>query len=1009
MVSSAILGGWPIAASAQVAKPVDAPQTAGSEPTVVLSPFTVSSDKDNGYAATNALSGSRVDTAIKDLPIPVQVITSEQISDMGATDLRKALGYVAGIQTHSQNDLENAGATFGSVYGPGGVNNPEGVTSNINQVQIKVRGFITNNTLRDGFLRGNWTDSVNIDRIEVVMGPNALLYGTGNFGGVVDYLAKQPMDTPSGEITASYGSYSFARTTLESTGPVSKSAHIDYRLSGSWESSETNIDFQKNSHFFISPSFTWKPTPSTEILVDTEYGESKQNGYSFRALRAAQGNSATPINNDQLEAVSFYWPPDADPKSFNLGGPDVFNNQQESNIELKGTQQLLKETDFLPRIDALVGYNHSSWKAQQQTINGQLTGPILVGQPGYALSQTITTLGAVNGLGGQDVSNGNLLFGTLPNTVTKYNWNQNQQEIVRDQERVELTLKKSLFQDKWYRLDEQVLGGFSAIKNNASQANSQTVPNAYSYKSPNDLTPIVFGAQGDGSADPAMYNNDRNNINLGWDSAYYLNSYLKLFKLWGVEDRIILMNGMREDKNDNWSTDTTFSSPTAAGSTITTRSQQRVARSNQNGIILKLTGWLSVYGLRSDGFQPNFGTLHDANTGSPVGADTAKSKEYGVKFDFMNGKISGTISHYQITKTGWTGAPWFAPAPLGHYHFDPSKPIVYNLEGGFNGQGVAGATQLPGVPATSQGAPIQTDPGVISAWNAAVAAGAVTHLSPITNQASDANAIYLNASTPQGAAYMDAVFAGVFQYGGNWPGWPYQGNSISDPNINNATLDAAGFQNTSQNAAYQVVDQAKGWDGQLIFTPNEQLQVLGQFSINQSVMRLSAGQYVKYAYPQDKWASWYFPNGGFGLQGNTLAAAYKDPADTSTHVQSLYPGDDSPKNTVSMLIKYKFDTHSSLKGLAVGIGGTWNSERVIFSGITHGAGQAQYNTAGQLLILKAPSQYLINVFARYDWSAGHDLGQYVQLNVDNALNDTKIYGLVYQSPLMAKISYGLKF
>jgi iron complex outermembrane recepter protein len=1016
LACSAALGVWPLAAPAQVA---NTDQSAASTTTtadkdkkdesqqVVLSPFTVTTDKDKGWLAANSVSGTRVNAATKDIPIPMQVITSEFINDIGATDLRESLAYVAGIQTRSQNDLENTGATYGSAYGPGGVNNPEGVTANINQVQMKIRGFITNNTLRDGFLRGNWSDSVNIDRIEVVEGPNALLYGTGNFGGVVDYLAKQPMDTPSAIITGSYGSHNFWRGTLETTGPISPAAGLSYRLSGAWEDSDTNIDDQHNRHYFVSPSFLWKSKFGTQLLLDTEYGESWQNGYSFQALRAAQGNSSTPINNDQLEAVSFYWPPGADPKTFNLGGPDTYNNQQESNVEIKLTQAILRETDYIPQVDFLAGYNHSNWKAQTQSINGQLTGPILAGQPGFNLAQDIMTLGSANGLGGQDVANGNLTFGPLPSSVIKYAWNQNQQETTRDQVRVELTAHKGLFRNKWYQIDDQLLGGYSEIKNNSLSNNWQTVPSLFNYKSPNDLTPIVYGSQGDGTPDAAMYQNSKNNNNIGWDSAYYLNNYLKFGKLWGVEDRFILMTGVREDKNDNWSTNTTYSSPTAAGSTVTSRSTQVVARSNQNGLMLKLTKNFSVYGLRSDGFQPNFGTLHDATTGAPVGADTAKSKEWGVKFDFFDGKLSGTISRYEITKTGYSGAPWFAPAPLGHYHFDPTKPIVYNLEGGFNGQGVAGATQIPGVPATSQGAPIQTDPTVIAAWNAAVAAGAVTHLSPITNQASDANALYLNASTPQGAAYMDAAFASVFTNGGNWPGWPYQGNSINDPNINNATLDAAGFGNTSQNAAYQVVDKSKGWDGSLLYSPTDNLQILATYSLDASVVRESAGIYPKYPYPQDKWASWYFPNGGFGLQGSTLAEAYTDPSDTSTHVQSLYPGDDTPKNSVGLLVKYKFNS-GSLHGLVLGLGGTWHSEQVVFSGITHGAGQAQYNTAGQLLILTSPSQTLVNMFATYNWKYG-SFNQYVQLNIDNVLNDQKLYGLVYQEGLTAKISYGIKF
>jgi hypothetical protein len=475
-----------------------------------------------------------------------------------------------------------------------------------------------------------------------------------------------------------------------------------------------------------------------------------------------------------------------------------------------------------------------------------------------------------------------------------------------------------------------------------------------------------------------------------------------------VEDRIILMNGIREDRNDDWSTDTNFGNgPGSAASVNSSRAKQVIAHSNQNGIIIKLTKWVSIYGLRSDGFQPNFGGLHDATTGAPVGASTAKSNEIGAKFDFFDGKLSGTISRYTVTKTGYSGAPWFAPTPLGHIKFDPTKPIVYELSGGFNAQGVAGATQIAGIPA-GQGAPIQTDPVVISAWNAAVAAGAITHLSPITNQAFAANSLYINGSTPTGAAYLNAAFASVFTNGGNWPGWLYQGNSNGDTNINNATLDAGGFGNTSLDAAYQIVDKARGWDGSIVYTPNDSFQLLATFSLGASVTRISAGAYPKYPYPQDQWAVWYFPNGGFGLAGNTLAQAYTNPQDTSTHINSLYPGDDTPKNSVSVLMKYKFPESGPLKGLAIGLGGTWHSSEVIYSGITHGSGQAEYNTNGQLLTLSAPAQYTINAFANYAWkSRGFD--QSVQVNIDNVLDDTKLYGLIYQSPITAKVSYDIKF
>ena len=108
IVMSAAALAWPLAASAQQTTVASTPK---EDETVVLSPFKVTTDKDNGYGATNSISGSRVNTAIKDIPLPILVITDQFINDIGATTLRESLAYVSGISVQTQNDLENRGGT----------------------------------------------------------------------------------------------------------------------------------------------------------------------------------------------------------------------------------------------------------------------------------------------------------------------------------------------------------------------------------------------------------------------------------------------------------------------------------------------------------------------------------------------------------------------------------------------------------------------------------------------------------------------------------------------------------------------------------------------------------------------------------------------------------------------------------------------------------------------------------------------------------------------------------
>ncbi len=1009
IISAAAILAWPLAASAQEkTTEATAEESAAKKATkdtpddkevVELSPFKVTTSKDRGYAATNAISGSRVDSAIKDLPIPMQVITSEFIKDTGATSLRESLSYSSSIALKTQNDLENKGGIGGiqtSAYGPGGVNNAEGVTSNISGVQLKLRGFITNNVLRNGFLRGSPSDAINIDRIEVVQGPNALLYGTGNFGGVVNYLTKRPLHRQQGWASFQYGMNSFMRTSLDMTGPLGESSKVDYRVVGSWESTQTDVDSQTSSHYFISPSFTWKPTPRTELLVETEYTKSKANGFGFRALRAAQGNGATPINNDQLEATGFYWPPGADKRTFNLSGPDTFNNQEQSNLEVLLTQQLSKEGDWLPRMDFLAGYNHTNYQVNTRDVNGGIL-QLSPGNPGFALGQTITLTSVANGIGGVTPSNGNLQYGTFNNEVVRYAWNQGNAETTRDQERIELTARKLLFQDTWYRLEDQLLVGYSELYNEIISDSSQTLPGLYSFKGPLDLAPIRFATQGDGSPAPGLFQNSRDVINKGWNRAFYLNNFAKFGSYRDVDDRIILMTGIRKDTSDNWSTNTNLTSAGVA-TTTTSVALQTKATSRQVGLMVKLTKSLSAFALKADGFQPNFGGLHEALSGSPVGADTAKSKEFGIKFDFMDGKISGSISRFKITKNAWLGSGFSTPAPLGAPKFDPTKPIIYGL-GDANGTGFQ---PFPGF--VSNGQTYTPNAALQAAWSAAVSAGAVTLVSPINGRSFSPSSIYLNASTATGAAWMNALFAAAAP---GWAGWPYQGNSDGDPGVNNATLDDAAFQNASQQAAIPSISEAEGWDGTLMFTPNDHLQFVVSASINNTVQLINKGQWIKYPHPQDKWATWYFPNGGFGLKGQTLAEAYTDPTDTSTRTNTgVFPGDDTPKNRFTVFTNYKFG--GSLKGWTAGIGGDYASKRAYFSGVTHGSGQVQTDSTGKVIVLYMPAQVTVNGFVRKQWKS-RDYNQSVQLNVYNLLNDTKLYGLIYNPPITARLSYDIAF
>src|SRR5258708_23140480 len=133
----------------------------------------------------------------------------------------------------------------------------------------------------------------------------------------------------------------------------------------------------------------------------------------------------------------------------------------------------MRERGLLARVDFLVGYNRARYKTETQDANGG-SQQVSVGNPGFNLSQTIVLTSLDNGLDGVTPSNGNLRYGTFNNEVVRYAWNQGNAWTMRDQERVELTARKLLFQDNWYRLEDHVLARYSEVYNKISAEHPPT-------------------------------------------------------------------------------------------------------------------------------------------------------------------------------------------------------------------------------------------------------------------------------------------------------------------------------------------------------------------------------------------------------------------------------------------------------------------------------------------------------------------------------------------------------
>ena len=142
-----------------------------------LNPFVVNTSQDVGYQASATLSGSRTSTALKDLANPVDVITKEFMDDLGIKDIQDLTLFATGVSPNAVGDA-NSGGEEREIW---------------NQNYMMIRGFKTGTATRNFMELQSVFDSYNSERVEFSKGPNAILFGTGNPGGSTNYSTKTPL------------------------------------------------------------------------------------------------------------------------------------------------------------------------------------------------------------------------------------------------------------------------------------------------------------------------------------------------------------------------------------------------------------------------------------------------------------------------------------------------------------------------------------------------------------------------------------------------------------------------------------------------------------------------------------------------------------------------------------------------------------------------------------------------------------------------------------------------
>ena len=243
-----ILAGSALAATGAGALPAHAAEDAQRD--YLGSTIIVTGERDS-YAADDGSTATKTPTPLINVPQAVTVITADQIEDQALRTLNDALRYVTGV-------------SLGTGEG--------------HRDQIILRG---QSTTADFYIDGLRDDSqyyrplYNVERIEVLKGANALIFGRGAGGGAINRVMKTA-DTMSTLIGAdfsvdSFGGFSGA---ADINQPLTDSVAL--RVTGTYEELENHRNFYDGRFFGISPTLTAELGPNTRLTASYTYDDDRR-------------------------------------------------------------------------------------------------------------------------------------------------------------------------------------------------------------------------------------------------------------------------------------------------------------------------------------------------------------------------------------------------------------------------------------------------------------------------------------------------------------------------------------------------------------------------------------------------------------------------------------------------------------------------------------------------------------------------------------------------------------
>ncbi len=143
------------------------------------------------------------------------------------------------------------------------------------QEEIAGRGFAfgSSNTFKNGarYFNGTLPEMSSIEKIEIMKGSTAILFGNVAAGGILNLVTKKPKFESGGSVSMRLGSYDFYKPTVDLYGSILGSKNVAYRINGTYEKGNSFRENVNSERVYVNPSLLFKLSDKTEIIVEGDY------------------------------------------------------------------------------------------------------------------------------------------------------------------------------------------------------------------------------------------------------------------------------------------------------------------------------------------------------------------------------------------------------------------------------------------------------------------------------------------------------------------------------------------------------------------------------------------------------------------------------------------------------------------------------------------------------------------------------------------------------------------